>query len=211
MRQFTKDASVVRVKPLALLESPKVVGSSEKVVGIAYANEFDRKSKDEWRAELFAKYAKRLIACSNSIYADERLFYTPVPLSLTGAVRKGAVCSFCNSELTLGQIIAWWENYRCSTVVDMNGNLCPIYGFKWGTQTKFGYKPEYIEPNKVLFIGADGEKSIAQVDLSLIDLACSLHEVQQLYHQEISPSKVFDIEDAIELLLGEKVYQRFEL
>lgn len=211
MRQFTKDASVERVKPLALLESPKVIGSSEEIVGTNVANEFDRKAKEEWRAELFTKYAKRLIACSESIYGDARLFYTPVPLPLTGAVRRGGVYSLCGLNLRLGHIIAWWENYRCSKVIDESGELHPICGFRWGTQPKFGFKPEHIEPNRVVFIGTDGEKRVAEVDLSLMNLACSLHEVQQLYDQPIAPSRVFDIEDAIEMLLGEKVYYRVEM
>ena len=211
MRQFTKDASVERVKPLALLESPKVIGSSEKVVGTRVVNEFDRKAKEEWRAGLFVKYAKRLIACSESIYADERLFYTPVPLPLTGAVRRGRAYSLCGSELTLGHIIVWWENYRCANVIDESGDLCPICGFRWGTQPKFGYKPEHSEPDKVVFIAINGERRVAQVDTSLMYLACSLNEVQQLYERPIAQNRVFDIEDAIDLLLGEKVYHREEI
>jgi hypothetical protein len=113
--------------------------------------------------------------------------------------------------LTLGHIIAWWENYRCAKVVDESGDLCPICGFRWGTQPKFGYKPEQIEPNRVVFISTDGERRVAEVDLSLMVLACSLNEVQQLYERPIAQNRVFDIEDAIELLLGEKVYHREEI
>ncbi|MBQ5691435.1 MAG: hypothetical protein IIV24_08070, partial [Alistipes sp.] len=76
---------------------------------------------------------------------------------------------------------------------------------------KFCYKPEHSEPDKVVFIATNGERRVAQVDTSLMVLACSLREVQQLYERPIAPSRVFDIEDAIEVLLGEKVYHREEI
>ena len=78
----TKGVSVERVTPPALLGYCKAVGKSEKEKGAESAQEFDNCGKAKWRTALFVRYAHRLMECSERIFADERLFYTPLPLPL---------------------------------------------------------------------------------------------------------------------------------
>ena len=116
--QITKGRAVERVKPLSLLGYTKGVGKSEIENGVQYSAEFDNKQKALWRTELFVKYAHRLLECSEQIFADERLFFTPLPLPLSGWIKRGVAYSCKDMELTLGHIIDWWQNYKCAQVVD---------------------------------------------------------------------------------------------
>lgn len=205
--QITKDVSVERVTPPALLGHCKAVGTSKREVREELAQEFDGQQKRRWRTELFVRYGHRLLECSERIFGDERLFFTPLPLQLSGWERSNGCYHSTPLDLRLGHIIAWWQNYKCSQVENENG--CHyIYGFRFGTQCKFGYKPAEIIPNKVLFIGADNESYSTEIDRSLLELGCSLQELYNHYPKSPLCSATFDLEDAIEYLLGEKVYQR---
>ena len=203
--QVTKERAVERVIPLSLLGYTKGVGKSKKECGVQYSAEFDSKQKALWRTELFVRYAHRLLECSEQIYADERLFFTPLPLPLSGWIKRGGVYSGKDIHLTLGHIIDWWQNYKCAQVVDEEGKQHYIYGFAFGPIYKFGRpRPADAEPNKVRYIGDDDCGYRIQASLSLYDLGCSLYEVYRRYKHHYYRDH-FDLEDAIEYLLGEKV------
>ena len=205
---FTKDVSVERVTPPALLGNCKAVGKSEREVRTELAQEFDGEQKRKWRRELFVQYAHRLLECSEKIFADERLFFTPLPLPLSGWAKSGVSYESRPLDLTLGHIVAWWQSYNCSQVEDAEGRRHYIYGFAFGTQCKFGYKPNEVKPDRVLFIGANGQGYRTEIDKSLLLLGSSLYEVCCQYPKPPLCSATFDLEDAIEHLLGERVYQR---
>ena len=205
---FTKDVSVERVTPPALLGNCKAVSKSEREVRTELAQEFDSEQKRKWRTELFVRYAHRLLECREKIFADERLFFTPLPLPLSGWVKNGGCYESQLLPLTLGHIMDWWQNYKCSQVVDEAGEHHYIYGFSFGTQCKFGYKPKDIRPDRVLFVGADNRSYRVEADRSLLVLGSSLYEVCNRYPQSPLCMATFDLEDAIEYLLGERVYQR---
>ena len=103
----TKVVSVERVTPPALLGYCKAVGKSEKEKCAEYAQEFDNREKAKWRTALFVRYAHRLMECSERIFADERLFYTPLPLPLKLWAKNGMGYTPIEAKLTLGHIIAW--------------------------------------------------------------------------------------------------------
>lgn len=206
--QFTKDVSVERVTPPALLGYTEGVGTSEKEKSASYAQEFDRNEKAKWRTELFVKYAHRLMGCSERIFADERLFYTPIPLPLSGWEKRGCCYEVRRIEPTLGQIVDWWQTYKCSQVVDDSGEKHYIYGFNFGTQCKFGHRPSEVKPDMVRYIGDDNCGYRTEVAISLFTLGNSLYEVCTKYQSPPLGGCSFDIEDAIELLLGEKCYDR---
>ena len=205
--QFTKDVSVERVTPPALLDYTKGVGASEMKRDVENAHEFDCNEKRRWRTELFVRYADRLLACSEQIFADERLFYTPLPLPLSGWERRGVVYEAQRIEPTLGHIVDWWLNYKCSQVVDKEGIRHYIYGFEFGTQCKFGHRPSVVKPDRVKYVGDDGRGYTIECTSSLLELGNSLYEVCCRY-RNAPHAGVFDIEDAIELLLGERCYER---
>ncbi len=203
--QITKGRAVERVIPLSLLGYTEGVGKSEMESGVQYSAEFDNKQKALWRTELFVKYAHRLLECSEQIFADERLFFTPLPLPLSGWINRGGCYSGKDMHLTLGHIVDWWQNYKCAQVVDEEGKHHYIYGFAFGPDCKFGRpRPADAEPDKVRYIGADNCSYRIQSSLSLFDLGCSLYEVYRRYKPHHFYNH-FDLEDAIEYLLGEKV------
>ncbi len=206
--QFTKCVSVERVTPPALLGYCKAVGKSEREKRTELAQVFDGEQKRKWRRELFVRYAHRLLECSEKIFADERLFFTPLPLPLSGWAKSGHCYESKPLDITLGHIIAWWQSYRCSQVENSDGSRHYIYGFAFGTQPKFGYNPREITPDKVLFIGADNEGYRTETNSSLLKLGSSLHEVCSQYQKSPLCMATFELEDAIEILLGERVYQR---
>ena len=203
--QVTKERAVERVIPLSLLGYTEGVGES-KIEEVALFNSagYDIKWKAHWRTYLFVKYAHRFLACSEQIYADERLFFTPLPLSISGWIKSGVCYSGKDMNLTLGHIIDWWQNYKCSQVIDENGERHYIYGFKFGPLYKFRPRPANAEPDKVSYIGADNRCYTIQPSISLLKLGNSIYEVYCRYKHHHCFS-YFDLEDAIEYLFGEKV------
>ena len=199
--QFAKVVSVERVTPPALLGYCKAVGKSEKEKGAEYAREFDNGEKAEWRTALFVRYAHRLMACSERIFADERLFYTPLPLPLKLWAKNGRGYSPVEAKLMLGHILAWWQNYRCAQVENEDGEHYYIFGFDI-VRGKFGFP---TKPYKVRYIGKEGQCYTIETDISIPELGNSLYEVCSQYR---TSTDHFDLEDAIEYLLGEKVYQK---
>lgn len=199
--QLAKVVSVERVTPPALLGYCKAVGQSEKEKCAEYAQEFDNREKAKWRTALFVRYVHRLMGCSERIFADERLFYTPLPLPLKLWAKSGRGYTPVEMRLTLGHILVWWQNYRCAQVEDEAGEHHYIFGFDI-TRGKFGFP---TKPYKVRYIGEEGQTYCIATDTSIPELGASLYEVCSQYR---AGNEYFDLEDAIEYLLGEKVYQR---
>lgn len=199
--QLTKDVSVVRVTPPALLGYCKAVGASKREERSEFAHEMDIREKDKWRTALFVRYAERLLGSSDKIFADKRLFYTPLPLPLPMWSRSGNIYSSAGERLTLGHIIVWWQDYKCAQVENEKGKRCYIYGIDI-SRGKFGSPSK---PWGVRYIGDDGECYYTETDMSPIKLGNSLYEVCCEYKPYGS---YFELEDAIEHLFGEKVYQR---
>ena len=205
--QTTKGRAVERVIPLSLLDYTKGVGQSEIENGVQCSTEFDNEQKSLWRTALFVKYAHRLLECSEEIFADERLFFTPLPLPVSGWIKSGCCYRSKDMQLTLGHIIDWWQNYKCARVTDEEGKLHYIYGFAFGPSYKFGRpRPADAERDKVRYIGDDDRAYRIESSLSLFDLGCSLYEVYRRYRYHYCRN-YFDLEDAIEYLLGEKLYR----
>ena len=203
--QTTKGRAVERVIPLSLLDYTKGVGKSEIEKGVQCSTEFDNEQKSLWRTALFVKYAHRLLERSEEIFADERLFFTPLPLPVSGWIKSGGCYRVKDMRLTLGHIIDWWQNYKCAQVVDEDGKPHCIYGFVLGFTGKFGRpRPADAEPDKVRYIGDDNCGYRIQSSISLLELGCSLYEVYRRY-KDIYSCSHFDLEDAIEYLLGEKI------
>ncbi len=204
--QVTKERAVERVTPLSLLGYTKGVGKSKIENGVQDFTDFDNKQKALWRTELFVRYAHRLLECSERIYADERLFFTPLPLSISGWIKSDVTYSGRDMTLTLGHIVDWWQNYKCSQIVDEAGEKHYIYGFHFGPTYKYRPRPQDAEPDKVCCIGEGGRNYLMQPSLSLLDLGCSIYEVYRRYKHHHCFA-YFDLEDAIEYLFGEKIYR----
>ena len=202
--QFTKDRTVERVKPLSSLGYTEGFGKSRIENGVQGSADFDNKQKAQWRTELFVRYAHRFLECSERIYADERLFFTPLPLPISGWIKRGIAYSSKDMNLTLGHIIDWWQNYKCSQIVDESGERHYIYGFHFGPCYKYRPRPKDADLDKVYCIGEDGQSYLIYPSISLFDLGYSVYEVYRRYKHHHCFSH-FDLEDAIEYLFGEKI------
>lgn len=199
--QTTKGRAVERVIPLSSLGYCKAVGKSEREECAAYAQAFDNCEKARWRTGLFVRYAHRLLECSERVFADERLFYAPLPLPLRMWAKKGAGYTPVEMSLTLGHILVWWQDYRCAQVVSEDGERHYIFGFDI-VRGKFGFP---TKPYKLRYIGKEGQAYCTETDISIPELGASLYEVCCQYG---TSNSYFELEDAIEYLLGERVYQR---
>ena len=193
MKNFsvTKGMPVERVKPLALLATTKVCGAGERAIEENYSSEIEPKNKALWRRELLVRYANRLLECSEKIFEDSRLFLTPVPI---------------NGSTPLGVVIDWWQSYKCSQAEDSNGKHYPIYNWDFGPYTKMGHLCNADHTRGVYYVGDDGAY-FAPAE-QVVCLRDSLQEVCDHYQNITSIHGVFDLEDAIELLLGENIYNR---
>ncbi len=205
----TKGVSVERVTPPALLGFTKCAGKSERVESESFTLEFDKEKKNRWRTELFVRYARHLLEKSDKIYADERLFYSEVPLPISCWSKNGSLYEGQRVTPTLGHIIYWWQNYRCSQVEDKDGRHHFIYGFAFSPMRKF-CQSEREDVDKVLYVGDDDHGHRVAVDRSLFEIGTSLNEVCSRYGNHPPTRSCFELEDAIALLLGEEIYHRLE-
>ena len=74
------------------------------------------------RGELLCRNLHRLIAESDKILADSRIFLAPVPIQ-NGLAYFGT-SGFHNP--TLGVYIEWWKHHKCAWVIDESGEKQPL-------------------------------------------------------------------------------------
>ena len=201
--QVTKERAVERVTPLSLLGYTKGVEMSEIENGVQLCAESLFTQKAQWRTGLFLKYAHRLLGCSEQIFANRDVFNTLIPI-------KVLCCSSMQPNIfapyivqpTLGQFAYWWQTYKCSRL-ESEGILYPIVC--WSVNLKFmNLSSSFTERNSLLCIDSDGGQYSSKMELhNLYNLSKSFHEVCKLY--PATEYLHFDLEDAIEYLLGEKI------
>lgn len=193
MKEFTtKGMPVERVKPLALLGTTRLCGESRMEMKRGGYAKGTPRAKEEWRVELLVRYGAELVKQSDVIFADARLFLTPVPIF---------------GSVPLGVVIDWWQNYKCSQAEDSDGTLHYIYDCEIGPYKKWGHECNTDKVRGVYYIGIEGKSYFAPAR-SVHQLRSSIEEVQQRYNSIFSHQGVFDLEDAIEWLLGVKVYEQ---
>lgn len=202
--QTTKGRAVERVIPLSSLGYTKGVSKSEieEVLGCHSAEE-ESGRKALWRTELFVKYANRFLECGERVFADVRVFNTPIPI-------KVICCSNVQSSIfqpylvrpTLGQFVYWWQTYKCSQV-ESDGLLYPI--LCWSVNLKYmTLSSSFAKPNSVLYVDGGGKQYSSKLEISdLYNLSKSFHDVCRFY--PATEYDHFDLEDAIEHLFGEKI------
>ena len=193
MKEFTtKGMPVERVKPLALLGTTRLCGKSRMEIKRGCSAQGTPRSKEQWRVELLVRYGAKLIEQSDAIFDDARLFLTPVPIF---------------GSVPLGVVIDWWQNYNCSQAEESDGTLHCIYDWEIGPYKKWGHECNTDKERGVYYIGMDGKSYFAPAH-SVHQLRSSIEEVRERYKGVISCQGVFDLEDAIEWLLGVKVYEQ---
>lgn len=131
--------------------------------------------------ELFLKYAHRLYEKRNVILSDSRLYNAAIPLGST----------------TLGEYLLWWKNYKCSRVVDADGELQLIYAIRCG---RFEKNPGCI------YIDKQGRSFLVNVTTSPWDAMRSLDEAKALasgmkdFHY--GTIQTYTIADVVTILFG---------
>lgn len=140
------------------------------------------------RGELLCRNLHRLIAESDKILADSRMFLAPVPIQ-NGLAYFGT-SGFHNP--TLGVYIEWWKLYKCAWVIDDFGEKQPLVYIAGSPLSG---------ANKCAYVGADGESygvsvtKFAPVWQSFVNVNTRYTEAKQRY-------EAYTIEEVIEKLFG---------
>ena len=102
----------------------------------------ERDTIAQQRGELLCRNLHRLIAESDKILADSRMFLAPVPIQ-NGLAYFGT-SGFHNP--TLGVYIEWWKHHKCAWVEDEFGELQPL-AYIAGSPLSGANKCAYVDAN----------------------------------------------------------------
>ena len=134
--------------------------------------------------ELFLRYAHRLYEKRDIILTDSRLYNAAIPMGGT----------------TLGEYLIWWKNYKCSRVVDADGELQLIYAIRYG---RFEKNPGCI------YVDKQGRSFLASVTTSPWPAMRSLDEAKALasgmkdFHH--STIQNYTVADVVKILFGDDI------
>ena len=148
----------------------------------------ERDAIAQQRGELLCRNLHRLIAESDTILSDSRMFLAPVPIQ-NGLAYFGT-SGFHNP--TLGIYIEWWKHHKCAWVVDEFGVKRPLI-YIAGSPLSGANKCAYVE--------ADGESygvsvmKFAPVWQSFVKVNTHYTEAKQRYES-------YTIEEVIKKLFG---------
>ena len=143
---------------------------------------------DEEELKLFLQYAHRLIAESDKIMADSRMFLAPVP------IRNGLAYTGTSGmrNPTLGVYIEWWRNYECAWTEDKQGKKQPLYYIAGSPLSGC---------NACAYVGDDGDGHsvsvypFSNVWRSFMEVNTHYTEAKQLY-------EAYSLEEVITRLFG---------
>ena len=140
------------------------------------------------RGELLCRNLHRLIAESDKILADSKMFLAPVPIQ-NGLAYFGT-SGFHNP--TLGVYIEWWRHHKCAWVKDEFGELQPLVYIAGSPLSG---------ANKCAYIDAEGESygvsvtNFAPVWQSFVNVNTRYTEAKQRY-------EAYMLEEVIEKLFS---------
>ena len=140
------------------------------------------------RGELLCRNLHRLIAESDKILADSKMFLAPVPIQ-NGLAYFGA-SGFHNP--TLGVYIEWWRHHKCAWVIDKLGERRPLIYIAGSPLSG---------ANKCAYVGAEGMSygvsvtKFAPVWQSFVNVNTRYTEAKQRYD-------AYTLEEVIEKLFS---------
>ena len=140
------------------------------------------------RGELLCRNLHRIIAESDRIMADSRMFLAPVP------VRNGLAYTGTSGlrNPTLGVYIDWWRNYECAWAEDKYGERQPIYYIAGSPLSG---------SNKCAYIGPEGDGCTVSV-YPFSPVWRSFMSVNTRYTEAKQRYEAYTIEEVIERLFG---------
>ena len=146
---------------------------------------------DEEQLKLFLQNAHRLIAKSDRIMADSRMFLAPLP------IRNGLAYTGTSGmrNPTLGVYIEWWRNYECTWTEDKQGKKQPLYYIAGSPLSG---------SNKCAYVGDDGDGHsvsvypFSPVWRSFMGVNTHYTEAKQLY-------EAYSLEEVVGLLFADSL------
>ncbi len=138
--------------------------------------------------ELLCRNLHRLIAESDKILADSKMFLAPVPI-------KNGLAYFGTSGFqnpTLGVYIEWWRHHKCAWIIDEFGEKQPLIYIAGSPLSG---------ANRCAYVGAEGMSygvsvtKFAPVWQSFVNVNTRYTEAKQRY-------EAYTIEEVIERLFG---------
>ncbi|MBO7331029.1 MAG: hypothetical protein J6U52_04470 [Alistipes sp.] len=140
------------------------------------------------RGELLCRNLHRLIAESDTILSNSRMFLAPVPIQ-NGLAYFGT-SGFQNP--TLGVYIEWWRHHKCSWIIDEFGEKQPLIYIAGSPLSG---------ANKCAYVGAEGNSYGVSVT-KFAPFWQSFVNVNTRYTEATQRYEAYTIEEVIERLFG---------
>ena len=115
------------VQPETIIEEKLALDTTDEYLQIGRRTRMPKRSTErdaiaQQRGELLCRNLHRLIAESDKILADSKMFLAPVPIQ-NGLAYFGT-SGFQNP--TLGVYIEWWRHHKCAWVIEELGERQPL-------------------------------------------------------------------------------------
>ena len=138
---------------------------------------------------LFLRYAHRLIAQSERILSDSRMFLAPV------AIRNGLAYTGTSGfqNPTLGIYIEWWSKFESAWTEDEGGERYPIYYIAGSALSGC---------NACAYIDSNGNSQPISVN-QFRKLWRSFMEVNNRYTEAKQIYEAYTLQDVVEILFGD--------
>lgn len=179
------------IQPETIKEDKFVLDTTGEYLQIGHRKRETKRSTErdiiaQQRGELLCRNLHRLIAESDKILADSKMFLAPVPIN-NGLAYFGT-SGFHNP--TLGVYIEWWKHYKCAWVIDDLGERQPLIYIAGSPLSG---------ANRCAYLGAEGMSygvsttKFASVWQSFVNVNTRYTEAKQRY-------EAYTIEEVIERL-----------
>ena len=181
------------VQPETIKEDKFVLDTTGEYLQIGHRKReskrtIERDTIAQQRGKLLCRNLHRLIAESDKILADSRMFLAPVPIQ-NGLAYFGT-SGFQNP--TLGVYIEWWRHHKCAWVIDEFGEKQPLIYIAGSPLSG---------ANRCAYVGAEGMSygvsvtKFASVWQSFVNVNTRYTEAKQRY-------EAYTIEEVIERLFS---------
>ena len=148
----------------------------------------ERDAIAQQRGELFCHHIHRLIAQSDKILADSRMFLCPLPIQNNLAYTGTSGLR----NPTLGVYIEWWKHYKCAWVLDDFDEPQPLVYIAGSPLSGL---------NKCAYVRADGEHYGVEIT-PFTPVWQSFMSVNIRYTEAKQRYEAYSIEEVVEILLG---------
>ena len=179
MKHYMELTNGVCIEAFPKVEQPEKIGLDAT----------EQQLLDQKRFALFLQYTHRLIAESDRILADSRMFLAPVPIR-NGLAYTGTAGL---RNPTLGVYIEWWRNHKCAWAEDKRGALRPLYYIAGSP---------FSGRNSCNCVDAAGKHTLVSVN-QFSSVWSSFAKINSRYTETKRLYDAYTLEEVIERLFGE--------